>query len=156
MSILKNYIYGIRRYTYHIDIDAPAERVWYVLLNDETYRQWTKYFHDGSYYKGELKQGGRVHFLTPEGGGMYADIIIYKPYSNILFQHIGEVVNFVEQPLDETAERWTGAFENYILKSSGSITKLIVEVDITPEHVTFLNENFSKGLKKIKELSELS
>lgn len=154
--ILKNYMYGIRKHTYQIDINATAERVWNVLLNDETYRQWTNFFYEGSYYKGELKQGGRVHFLTPEGGGMYADIIIYKPHSNILFQHIGEVVNSVEQPLDETAERWTGAFENYILKSSGSITKLIVEVDLTPEHANFINENFPKGLKKVKELSELS
>jgi uncharacterized protein YndB with AHSA1/START domain len=156
MSILKNYIYGISKHTFEIEINATTERVWDVLLNDDTYRQWTSYFCEGSCYKGELKQGGKIHFLTPDGSGMYSKIIIYTPYSNILFQHIGEVVNFVEQPIDEATEKWTGAFENYILKSNGSKTTLIAEIDLTPEHVDFFKKSFPKGLSKIKELSELS
>ena len=152
----KNYIYGIRKNTFQIEISAPVEKVWDVLLNDDTYRKWTGVFCEGSYYKGDLKLGGRIHFLTPEGYGMYSDIIVYKPFSNILFQHIGEVVNFVEQPIDDIAEKWTGALENYILKGSGKNTKLIVEVDLTPEHAVFLNDNFPKGLEIIKELSELA
>jgi uncharacterized protein YndB with AHSA1/START domain len=156
MAILKNYIYGIRKHTFQVEINATPEKVWNVLLNDETYRQWTIVFCEGSFYKGDLKQGGRVHFLTPSGEGMYADIIFYTPHSNILFQHIGEMLNFVEQPVDEATEKWTGAFENYILKDNGASTTLIAEIDLTPEHVDFFNKNFPKGLEKIKELSELS
>lgn len=156
MAILKNYMYGIRKHTFQVEINATPEMVWNVLLNDESYRQWTTVFCEGSFYKGDLKQGGRVHFLTPSGEGMYADIIFYTPHSNILFQHIGEMLNFVEQPVDEAAEKWTGAFENYILKDNGVSTTLISEIDLTPEHVDFFNKNFPKGLEKIKELSELS
>jgi uncharacterized protein YndB with AHSA1/START domain len=154
MAILKNYIYGIRKHTYEIEINASSEKVWNVLLNDETYRQWTNYFCEGSYYKGELKQGGRIHFLTPDGSGMYSNIILFTPFSNILFQHIGELVNFEEQPIDEATEKWTGAFENYTLKSNGKTTTLIAEVDLTPDHVDSFNKTFPKGLKKIKLLSE--
>lgn len=154
MAILKNYVYGIRKHIYEIEIDAPAEKVWNVLLNDDTYRQWTHVFCAGSYYKGELKPGGRVHFLSPDGSGMYSDVIFCTPHSNILFQHIGEVLDFVEQPIDEATEKWTGAFENYILKEQGNRTTLIAEIDLTPEHVDFFNENFPKGLQIVKRLSE--
>jgi uncharacterized protein YndB with AHSA1/START domain len=154
MAILKNYVYGIRKHNYQIEIDASAEKVWNVLLNDDTYRDWTSYFCEGSYYKGELKQGGRIHFLTPEGFGMYSNIVLYTPFTNILFQHIGELVNFEEQPIDEATEKWTGAFENYILKSNGTKTTLIAEIDLTPEHIAMFNKSFPSGLEKIKLLSE--
>lgn len=155
MSILKNYVYGIRKHSFAIDINASAEKVWNVLLQDETYRQWTRVFCEGSYYKGELKAGGRVHFLTPAGNGMYSDIIFCTPPANILFQHIGEVADFVEQPINEITERWTGSFENYSLKNKGQITTLIAEIDLAPGHVDFFKEVFPAGLKKIKELAEL-
>ncbi|NHB68629.1 SRPBCC family protein [Perlabentimonas gracilis] len=156
MSALKNYIYGIRKQTYQIEINASPEVVWDVLLNDDTYRKWTNVFCEGSFYKGELKPGGRVHFLTPNGDGMYSNIVFYTPHSNILFQHIGEIVNFVEQPLDDATEKWTGAFESYTLKSNGKTTTLVAEVDLTPDHLDSFNKAFPKGLDKIKELSELS
>jgi uncharacterized protein YndB with AHSA1/START domain len=154
LSTLKNYIYGIRKQTYQVEINASPDVVWNVLLNDDTYRKWTDVFCEGSYYKGELKPGGRVHFLTPNGDGMYSKIVLYTLYTNILFQHIGEVVNFGEQPIDEAAEKWTGAFESYTLKSNGKTTTLVAEVDLTPEHVDSFNKGFPKGLEKIKLLSE--
>jgi uncharacterized protein YndB with AHSA1/START domain len=154
MATLKNYIYGIRRHTYSIAINATPEKVWNVLLNDETYRLWTSVFCEGSYFTGDLKPGSRIHFLTPDGSGMYSDIILYTPNSNVLFQHIGEMQNFAEQPIDEASEKWTGAFENYYLKITDNRTTLIAEIDLTPDHVNSFNEFFPKGLEKIKELSE--
>jgi uncharacterized protein YndB with AHSA1/START domain len=155
MATLKNYIYGIRRHTYTITINATPEKVWKVLLDDETYRLWTSVFCEGSYFTGDLKPGARIHFLTPDGSGMYSDIVLYSPNTNVLFQHIGEMKNFVEQPIDEATERWTGAFENYYLKIADNRTTIIAEIDLTPDHVNSFNEFFSKGLEKIKELSEL-
>lgn len=155
LSILKNYVYGIRKYTYKIEIYASTEKVWNVLLNKDTYKKWTSVFCEGSYYKGELKMGGRVHFLTPEGSGMYSNIVLCTPKSNILFQHIGELKDFIEQPVDEAAEKWTGSFENYILMHKDNKTTLTAEIDLTPNHVEFFNINFPKGLEKIKQLSEI-
>ena len=155
MAILKNYVYGIRKHTYKTEINAPAEKVWNILLNDDTYRQWTTFFCEGSYYKGELKQGGRIHFLTPDGRGMYSDIIFHTPPYNILFQHIGELNDFKEQPLDEATEKWTGCFENYIITENEGKTTLTAEVDLSPEHAVSFDVVFPKGLAKIKELAEL-
>ena len=154
MAALRNYVYGVRKHTYMVDINAPAEKVWNVLLNDETYRQWTSVFCEGLYYTGEMNQGNRIHFLSSDGSGMYSNIILYTPYSMIYFQHIGEMRNLEEQSIDEATEKWTGAFENYILKEAGDITTLIAEIDLTPEHVHFYDEKFPEALEKIKELSE--
>lgn len=154
LSVLKNYVYGIRKHKFEIEINASAEKVWNVLLNDATYRQWTAVFSEGSYYKGEMKQGSPIQFLTPEGSGMYGKVIFYSPHSNVVFQHIGEVKNFEPQPVDDATEKWSGAYENYTLTESGNTTTLIAEIDINPEHVSYFNDTFPKGLEKIKELSE--
>jgi len=34
---------------FKIRIKAPAEKVWSVLWNDETYKKWTRVFCEGSY-----------------------------------------------------------------------------------------------------------
>jgi len=151
---LKNYVNGIRTQQYKIDINAPATIVWNTLLKDETYRKWTTVFCEGTYYKGDLSAGSRIHFLTPEGKGMYSDVIFNVPNKNILFQHKGDLLNFEEQPITEETEKWSGAFENYTLNEKDGVTTLIAEVDLLPEYLTYFNEAFPKGLQIIKEISE--
>ena len=154
MFVLKNYVYGIRKHTYKTDILAPAEKVWKILLNEETYQQWTSVFCEGSHYQGRMEQGGLIRFLTPEGSGMYSRVIFFHPFANVMFQHIGEIAGFEEQPIDEATEKWTGSFENYTLTEKEGITTLVAEIDLTPEHVIHFNDTFPRGLEKIKELSE--
>jgi uncharacterized protein YndB with AHSA1/START domain len=155
MATLKNYVYGIRKHKYTIEIAAPAAKVWEVLLNEESYRTWTSAFCEGSYYTGKLEPGGRIHFLTPEGFGMYSDVIFFIPDSYVLFQHIGDIAGFEEQPVGEAAERWTGAFEGYTLTEKGGKTLLLAEVDLVPEQAAEFDKTFPKGLEKVKELSEV-
>ena len=69
---------------YEIEIDATAEKVWNSLLEPENYKKWTAVFCADSYFTGELKSGGRVHFLTPDGNGMYSDVVFYTPDKNVL------------------------------------------------------------------------
>ena len=154
MAILKNYVYGVRKHIYKVDINSPAEKVWNSLLNDDTYRQWTSALSKGLYYQGELKLGNRIHFLSPDGSGMYSNVAFLSPHSHVYFQHIGEIINQEEQPVDEATEKWTGAFENYILKESDDTTTLIAEIDLTPDHVKFYDEKFPEALEKVKLLSE--
>lgn len=154
MAVLKNYVYGLRKHIYEIEINALAAKVWDILLNPETYKKWTSVFSEGSYYKGELKPGGRLHFLTPAGNGMYGDIIFFTPDSYILFQHIGEIKNLKEQPVDEAAEKWTGSFESYKVEEKDGKTILTAEVDVDPKHAAYFDEAFPNGLKKIKAMAE--
>jgi uncharacterized protein YndB with AHSA1/START domain len=154
MVMLKNFIYGLRKRKFDIEINASANRVWECLLNHDTYRQWTNAFCEGSYYKGELKQGGRIHFLTPAGSGMYSNVIFYMPNKSVLFQHIGEIKNFEEQPVDEETEKWSGSFEQYTLTENKNKIILEAKVDLSPEHFGYFDQAFPKALLKLKEIAE--
>lgn len=154
LGVLKNYMNGVRKHTYEIAINASAEKVWDILWNKQSYTQWTAPFCEGSHYSGEMKQGNRIQFLSPENDGMYSDVIIFKPNENVMFRHIGEVKNGKELPLDEKTEQWTGAYENYILNEKNGVTQLTAEIDLTPEHIKYFEESFPKAMQKIKELAE--
>ncbi len=154
MASLKNYIYGMRKHQYEISINASADKVWNVLWGDDTYTEWTEPFCQGSFFKGELKEGNRIHFLSPELGGMYSDIIFFTPSKIALFQHIGEVKDGEELPLDEKAEQWTGSFEKYELFEKDGNTVLMAEIDLVPDHSDYFDQTFPKGLEKVKALAE--
>ncbi|MES2836950.1 MAG: SRPBCC family protein [Bacteroidota bacterium] len=154
MSILKNYINGLKKIKYTTTINASPEKVWNTLFNDETYRQWTSAFTEGSHYKGDLKQGGRIHFLSPSGGGLYSNVFFLVPNKNVMFQHIGEIKNFEEQAIDDEAEKWTGCFENYTLKQNGNEILLEVEIDMSPENIEHMNDIFPKALANVKAIAE--
>ncbi|MES2799953.1 MAG: SRPBCC family protein [Bacteroidota bacterium] len=154
MAILKNYVNGLKKLKFEIQIDAEAEQIWEKLWNVETYKEWTAPFCQGSYYAGDLKQGGRIHFLSPDFGGMYSDVVFYVPNKMVLFQHIGEVKDGKELPLDDTTEKWTGCFEKYELITNEFGALLKVEVDVTEGHANYLGAAFPNGLNRLKELSE--
>jgi hypothetical protein len=63
---------GTRTIKKAIDVDPPPERVWDVLLDDATYRQWTAEFMAGSYAETDWQEGSIVRFLDPSGSGLLA------------------------------------------------------------------------------------
>lgn len=50
---------------FNINIKASPKKVWQVLFSDDTYRQWTRPFFEGSYAKGSWKDS-HIHFLGPQ------------------------------------------------------------------------------------------
>jgi uncharacterized protein YndB with AHSA1/START domain len=152
---LRNHLVGIERLTFDEQIKATPEAIWENMWNPENYKIWTTPFCEGSYFTGELKQGGRVHFLAPDGSGMYSDVEFLKENKIVVFKHIGELKDFKEQELDEAAKLWTGCFEIYkLMVLVDGLTKLTVEMDCTKEHIAFMNNKFPLGLEKVKEMSE--
>jgi hypothetical protein len=144
----------VQKLNFTIDIQASKEKVWQTLWNDETYRQWTTAFCDGSYAVTDWKEGSKVHFLDPNGQGMYS--LIEKVIGNefISFKHLGALKDKIEQPIDEAAKQWSGCYENYSLTESDGITTLSVEVDSVEQYLDFFNEKFPAALQNVKELSE--
>lgn len=142
------------------EINAPAAKVWNVLWNDDTYREWTKAFGHGGYAKTDWKEGSRVHFIAdgepgPDGmNGMYSEIDTVEPNSKMFFKHLGVLKNGEEQPLDEESRKWAGSMEKYNLTEQDGRTTLECEIDIVDDHAEFFNEAFPNALKSIKELSE--
>lgn len=141
-----------------IVINVPREKAWNTMLDDASYREWTKLFHPGSYYKGVLAQGEKILFLGPteEGkeGGMVSRVAEIRPHEFISFEHLGIVKDGVEDTESEEAKKWSPAFENYTFKEVEGGTEVIVDMDIESEYKAQFEEMWSGALKALKELAE--
>jgi len=139
---------------FSINIHAPATKVWEILWNDTTYRQWTAPFCEGSHALSEWKEGSNVQFLTPTGEGMYSVIEKLEPNQLMSFKHIGAIKNFEYQPFDDESKRWSGAKEIYSLQESENNTTLTVQVDTDESFAEFFNQAFSKAIDIVRQLAE--
>jgi len=144
----------MKKKQFSIEINAPREKVWSVLWDEDTYRQWTSVFSAGSYAVSDWKEGSKIQFLSSDGSGMFSEIAKKRPPELMSFKHLGVVKNGEEQHIDQETQDWSGANENYLLKENGGKTELLVEMDVTDEFQKYFEETFPKALEKIKELSE--
>lgn len=140
--------------TFSSDINASPEKIWQVLWEDATYRQWTSAFSEGSYAISDWKEKSKVHFLSPSGEGMFSEIDQLVPNAFMSFRHLGVVRNGEEQPQDEETRKWSGAMENYTLERMGDGTRLTVEIDITDDHAQYFQDTFPKALALVKSIAE--
>ena len=153
-TTLRNYLYGIERLIFDIEIKTTPSILWHKLWDDKNYTRWTEPFCEGSYIVGKLATGERVHFLAPSGEGMYSDVTFFKENELLVFSHIGMIKEKAELPIDSETEKWTGCFETYRLKQKGDVTCLKVEVDTIENYVDYMKTTFPKALKQLKELAE--
>ncbi len=144
----------MKKLHFSTSINAPAEKVWNVLFNDETYRIWTSVFCAGSHAVSDWKEGSKILFMAGDKGGMSSIIAKKDKPTFMSFKHMGEIKDGVELPIDEKTKLWSGAMENYSLREINGTTELTAEVELTKEHIGYFQEAFPKGLAKVKELSE--
>ena len=137
---------------FKIVIKAPKEKIWSVLWNDNTYREWTSVFAEGSRAETDWKKGSKALFLDGKGEGMVSTIAENIPNELMSIKHLGIIKNGVE---DFSAEKeWSGALENYALNTVDGKTELTVDIDITEEYKDYFMKTFPKALEKVKELAE--
>src|SRR5687767_9776688 len=117
-----------------ITVNAPKEKVWTILWDEETYPIWTAPFCEGSKAVTDWEKGSKVHFLSPENSGMVSTIAEKIPNEFMSFKHIGVVKDGVEDYNSEGSQEWVGALENYRLTSVNGATELHVDMDITASH----------------------
>jgi uncharacterized protein YndB with AHSA1/START domain len=145
----------MQKMNFSIIINAPKEKVWKTMLDDDTYRKWTDVFMPGSHYVGDWSEGSKILFLAPDESGkmsgMVSRIKENRPYEYISIEHIGEV----EDGKEETKE-WAGALENYTFKKVDGVTEVMVEMDVedNDEFVEMFKDIWPKALQKLKELAE--
>lgn len=142
-------------------INAPKEKVWHTMLDDQTYREWTAAFNPGSYYKGDWSKGSKILFLGPNpetGGesGMVSRIAEHKPYEFVSIEHLGIVQNGVEDTSSDFARKWAPAYENYSFKEKDGATEVQVDIDVDEEEAEMFNQMWPEALQKLKELTERS
>jgi len=134
-----------------IHIEASQEKVWSVLWNDATYREWTAVFHEGSHALSDWMQGSEVLFLGPDGtSGMYSSIETLIENDTMIFKHHGEIKEGIKQ----ADARWNGSRERYFLSTEDNQTILKVELDTDEAFEEYFSKTFPLALDKIKEISE--
>ena len=139
---------------FKIRIKAPAEKVWSVLWDEETYKKWTSVFCEGSHTISDWNEGDKIHFMSPNGEGMYSIIETKTPNEYMAFKHIGEIKDFKEQPLNEETKKWSGAMETYRLIQDDEFTDLIAQVDTGEKFVDYFKDVFFFFFEVVKQLSE--
>ncbi|WP_113661728.1 SRPBCC family protein [Pedobacter nanyangensis] len=145
----------MERIYFKIEIDAPKEKVWDILLGETTYPLWTTFFAEGSRVITDWKKGSKALFLGKKDEGMVSKIADHIPNEFISIQHLGFYKNGVEDYESEEVKKWGNAFENYKIstKQDGK-SVLSVEMDTTEEYKSYFEETWPKALEKVKELAE--
>jgi uncharacterized protein YndB with AHSA1/START domain len=139
-------------------IKAPREKVWKAMLENATYREWTKAFHPNSDYRGDWTEGSKILFVGPDEngkeGGMVSMIAKNVPYEFISIKHIGVLQDGKEITSGDAVKNWAGAFENYTFTDKDGGTELSIDMDISPTDKAFMAEAWPKALAKLKEIAE--
>ncbi len=145
---------------YSIAINAPREKVWQIMFADETYRQWTKPFNEGSYYIGNWEQGSEIRFVgcdengNPQAGGMYSRIEENRLHEFMSIKHLGIITNGVVDTTSDEVKKWAPAFENYTFTDVDGATQLDVDIEINQEYKESFDQMWPKALAVLKELAE--
>jgi hypothetical protein len=135
-------------------INAPKEKVWSTLWEDETYRKWTSAFSPSSYAESDWNEGSKILFLDGNGSGMVSRIETKRTNEFMSFKHLGIVKDGVEDTESDNVKGWAGAMENYTLREEEGQTLLLVDLDINEEYKEMFAQMFPKALEQVKILSE--
>lgn len=143
---------------YSITINAPRDKVWRKLFDDDSYRIWTESFCKGSHYKGNWEKGSKILFLGPgeDGklGGMVSRIAENKPNEFMSIEHLGMVNDGIEDTTSEDVKKWTPAFENYTLTDRSGATEVSIDIDVEDSWAEMFDQMWPSALAKLKEISE--
>ncbi len=140
---------------YEIIIEVPIQKVWDLLWNEETYKEWTQFFAPGSQFKTDWKIGGKTYFLDTKGNGMVSTIKTLDEPNEIIFSHLGIVNHGIEDTKSKEVEQWSGAEEQYFLRAiDENTTQLRAIVHTEKEYEKHMNAGFNKGFEVLKNLAE--
>ena len=149
---------NIETLIFTININAPASKVYDVMLGADTYAQWTGVFNEGSTYEGSWDKGAKILFVgtdqNGDRGGMVSRIKENIPNEYVSIEHLGVLKGNEEITSGPEVDGWSGSCENYIYKSNGDATLLTVELDSNQEYKSYFEDNYPKALQKLKEICE--
>lgn len=137
-----------------IDINAPKQQVWNILVEDEYTRDWYSEFSPGSHVETDWKEGGKAVFSDHTNCGMVAKIIANKPLEELAFEYTGFLKDGVEDYESEGAKAMKGGKEIYILKGENGTTHLDIASDMGDEWFDSMSVAWDKALQKVKQLAE--
>ncbi|WP_158858903.1 SRPBCC family protein [Lunatibacter salilacus] len=153
----------MKRKQYKVEINAPAEKTYDVMLGlseKSTYDQWTSIFSPTSTFEGSWEKGGKLYFIgfdeNGKKGGMVARVVENTPSQFVSLQHYGILDGEQEIVEGPQVDEWAGGFENYTFERNGEKTDVTVDVDVTEDHLEYFDTTYPKALEKLKEIVEAS
>jgi uncharacterized protein YndB with AHSA1/START domain len=136
---------------FSIDIAAPRDKVWRVLWDDASFRDWSSVFAEGSYAVSDWNEGSAIEFIDPSShSGMSSVIEKKRPGEFMSFRHEAEIKNGRVQP----PAAWSGAHEDYTLTDKDGRTTLAVDLDAADEYRQMFEDKFPRALERVKMLAE--
>jgi uncharacterized protein YndB with AHSA1/START domain len=133
-------------------INAPKEKVWSILWENKTFRDWANIIDEGTYKVGEMKEGNEVQFISDVSGyGVTSLIEKLVPNEFVLFRHMADTK---ESGARKREKEWSSGTESYSLAQRDGTTTLTVELDAPPEQVETFEERLPKALERVKILAE--
>ena len=143
----------MQKQQFSITITASRDRVWNVLWQDQTFRDWASIIDEGSYMVGELKTGSQIQFISSSSGyGVTSLVEKYIPNELLILRHQADTQ---DNGKNERDQEWTGGSEKYTATDHDGITILTVEIDTPPELVEIFNDRMPKALARVKVLAEI-
>lgn len=137
-----------------VDIAAPREKVWRVLTDDASYREWTTVFQEGSHAETDWQQGSRVLFVDESGDGLIGKLAKVVPNEFIGIEYVGQIMGGVEDYDSDEAKMMIGGYENYDLTEIPGGTHLAVSVLMDQVFLDMMNAPWDQAIVKIKEIAE--
>lgn len=143
---------------FEIAINAPVEKVYTTMLDEQGYRQWTTPFNASSSYKGSWEKGSKIHFIgvNKEGKeeGMVARIKENIPNQFVSIEHLGMLDGEKEITSGPAVEGWAGALENYSFKEESGQTIVSVSMETNDQFKSYMEQTWPKALQQLKEITE--
>lgn len=137
---------------FSVDINATKKRVWDILWQDKTLRQWAGIIDPGTYMSGDLKEGNEVQFISSENGyGVTSLVEELRVGEFLLLRHQADTQ---ESGNLERESEWTGGEESYSLTDKNGVTTLTVVFDVPLELEKYFRDNYPKALECVKSLAE--
>ena len=156
----RGYHRAMETLTFEIEIVAPVQTVWSTMLDEDTYRQWTSTFHEGSYYTGGWEKGDTIRFLGPadddgdEDGGMLGTITESRPNEFVRIEYSGLVENGVDDTTSDTARQIAGTHESYAFSENNGVTTVTVELEVLDDWAAMFRDIWPGSLDRLRDLAE--
>lgn len=147
---------AVRTIAQSIEIKAPRERVWDVLVQDETFREWAAEFMPGSSAETDWQAGSKAVFQDASGSGVIGRIVTSDWPECIDIEYDGLLVEGREDFQSPEATEMKDAHETYRLTEQGGTTLLAIESDMSEAYYAGMSEAWERALRKVKELAESS
>jgi uncharacterized protein YndB with AHSA1/START domain len=143
---------AVKRIQFTTIVEAPVSRVYVLLIEPESYKNWTSAFAGGPTYEGSWAQGQQIRFLSSSGDGMVAEIAENRANEFTSIRHLGFIAQGVVDIESESARAWALAYENYSFQAVPQGTRVVVDQDVTEEFEGYMKEAWPKALARLKAL----